>query len=169
MTTCPTCNTYYDVQPQCCATCGFPFLGTEKEKSVFIGQQIVKKGHIADTKKRIKVARIILWIIGGVNTIMALFFILQNNLYRGIEVLLVGLLFIWFGFYTCKKPLISILIPFVLLLLSYTANAIVAPALLLDGLLWKVLSLLGLLIALVSVIKAEKLKKESEFLKAQKL
>lgn len=35
---CPVCKANYENQPQICTKCGFPFKGTEKEKSLFIGQ-----------------------------------------------------------------------------------------------------------------------------------
>lgn len=166
---CPTCKSNYENQPQICTKCGFPFNGTEKEKSLFIGQQILKKGNVNDTKDRIKLARVILWIIGGLN-ILTPFIFYNNNPAREVFIitgLVLGLIFIGFGFLTFKKPFISILIPLIILILFYTIAAIAEPITLFQGIVWKVVFLSGLIYSLISIIQAEKIKKESEYLKEQ--
>jgi hypothetical protein len=160
MVICPTCKTNYDVQPQICAKCGFPFMGTEKEKSIFIGQQIIKKDDLVSAKERIKIARIILCIIGGISIVNGF------SSSSGVAVI-VGLIFIGFCFLTNKKPLISILIPLIVLLLGYTVQTIISLDLLFRGLLWKIVFLTVLVSTLVSIIRAEKIRKKSEFLKEQ--
>jgi len=169
MTNCPTCKTDYEVYPDNCIKCGYPFSGSDKEKATFVGQQILKKGSISDTKDRIKRARTILWIIGAINVLSA--FVLYNNSPLQIVYMItgsiIGLIFIGFGFLTYKKPFISILIPFILLLLFYTINAIINPFTLFQGLIWKVVFISGLTYGLVSIIQAEKIRKESAFLNEQ--
>jgi len=34
MTICPTCKTNYEVEPQICTKIGFPFMRSEKERSI---------------------------------------------------------------------------------------------------------------------------------------
>lgn len=163
---CPTCKTNYETEPETCPKCGFPFSGTEKEKSLFIGQQILKKGKVKDTKDVIKRARIILWVIGGLN-------LLISPIYYGGEPVLViiglitGVLFIGFGLLASVKPFISILIPLILLILAYTTSAIINPDQFYRGILWKFVFVGVLVYALVSILEAEKLKKESSFMKEQ--
>jgi hypothetical protein len=166
---CPTCKTDYESQPENCKKCGFPFSASDKEKSVFIGQQILKKGNVSDTKDRIKRARIILWVIGAIN-IVSPFLFYNNNSLQGLYIIMgvfLGLVFIGFGFLTYKKPFVSILIPLILLVIFYVAAGIVEPITIIQGLIWKVLFLSGLIYGLVSIIKAEKIRKESLFLKEQ--
>lgn len=163
---CPTCKTVYEIQPERCPKCGFPFSGTEKEKSIFIGQQILKKGKVTDTRDRIKRARIILWVIGGINILFPMIF--PDNYPTDLVIIfniIIGFVFIGFGFLTYNKPLISILIPLIILVLFYISNAIIDPSTIVKGLLWKVLILTGLIYGLVSIIEADKIKKESRFLK----
>ena len=62
---CPTCKTEFEAAIDNCDSCGFPFAGTDKEKSVFIGQQIMKKGKISETKKSINQTRIVLFVIAA--------------------------------------------------------------------------------------------------------
>ena len=167
--TCPTCKTEFEIQPEICKKCRFPFTGTEKEKSIFIGQQIFKKGNVSDTTDRIKKARIILWVIGGIN-ILSPFLIYNNDPLQGIYIItgiIIGLIFIGFGFFTYKKPFISILIPLILLLLFYIIDALADPITLIQGITWKVIFLSGLIYGLISIIQSEKIRKESEFLKEQ--
>ena len=138
-------------------------MGTEKEKSVFIGQQIFNKGVVTETKDRIKTARIILWIIGGVSILIAFF-----DPLLGRSMIITGLIFVGFGFLTYKKPLISVLIPLILLLLEYTFQVIIGGlSFLFTGIILKTLILTGLICAVVSIIKAEKTRKKSEYLKEQ--
>ncbi len=165
---CPTCKTNYESKPLICAKCGFPFLGTEKEKAIFIGKQISKKSQISDTQSKIKRARVILWVIGGLMFVSG-FFIKTggSTLTDSIEVvirLVIGLIFIAFGFLTYKKPLISILIPLILLLLNYTIAAIINPYTLMQGFVLKIIFLGSLGYALLGIFQAEKIKKESDFL-----
>ena len=168
---CPNCKSNYEIEPPTCSTCGFPFNGTDNEKSLFIGQQILKKGKISDLTDQIKIARIILWFIGGLNILLS-FLIFNFNPMREIYIFgglfFLGLVFIGFGFLTYKKPFISILIPLIMLLLFYTMGAIAEPNTLFQGILWKFFFLLGLIYSLVSIIQAEKIRKESDYLKEQK-
>lgn len=168
--TCHTCKTKYEVQPEKCKKCGFPFAGTEKEKSLFIGQQILKKGSVSDTTDKIKRARIILWVIGGIN-ILSSFLIYYSTPLQEIYIIpeiIIGLIFIGFGFFSYKKPFISILILLILLLLLYVLNAIVDPITIMQGIIFKTIFLSGLIYGLISIVQAEKIRKESEFLKEQR-
>jgi len=165
MTTCKICKTDYEILPQTCQKCGFPFAGTEKEKTAFSVQQIIKKGHIEESKKHIKIARVILWIIGGFNLVSSFFY--SEDSVTMITAIIIGLIFIGFGFYTYKKPFISILIPLSFLLLVHTIIAIIEPATIFQGLILKIIFLFLLIYALVSVMKTRKMMKESEFLKEQ--
>jgi len=167
--TCPICKTTYEAVPNTCSKCRYPFSATEKEKSVFIGQYFVKSGKISDTKDAIKRARIILWIIGGSNVIIPYikFFINPVFSYDVVIGPTIGLIFIVFGFYSYKKPLISIWIPLVLLLLFYTSDVVVDSANILRGIIWKALYTGVLIYCLISIYQSEKIKKESNFLKDQ--
>lgn len=166
---CPVCKTAFSEQPLNCNTCGFPFSGTEKEKSLFIGQQILKKRTVSDTKDKIKRARIILWIIGGMN-LVAPFVAYANAPAQNVFIvagIILGLIFIGFGFLAYKRPFISILIPLILLVLLHLAAAIADPSTLIKGIILKVLFIGGLVYGLAGIIESEKIRKESEFMQKQ--
>jgi len=168
---CPNCKSNYEIEPPTCSTCGFPFNGTDNEKSLFIAQQILKRGKISDASDQIKKARIILWFIGGFLILVSFLNLIKNpmrEIYIFGVLFFLGLLFIGFGFLTYKKPIISILIPLIMLLLFYTMEEIAEPNTLFQGILVKFFFLFGLLYSLVSVIKAQQIRKESDYLKEQK-
>ena len=167
--TCPVCKTDYPDSPELCGKCGFPFAGTDKEKSSFIGQQILKKGKITDTQDSIKRARIILWVVGTLNILSCFFFNARDPLYLYYVVAgaAIGVIFIGFGFLAYKKPFLSILIPLVLLLAVYLLQIVDDPGTILEGIVWKVIFLSGLSYGLINIIRANKIRKESEFLEGQ--
>lgn len=163
---CPTCSSRYETAPTQCGKCGYPFAGTQQEKSVFIGQQILKKGKVSDTSKRVQRARIILWVIGGLNLLGA--FLLNADPIDTVAGLIVAGVFIGFGFLTYKKPFISMLIPLIILLLNYALAAVDNPITLVQGLLWKFIFIGSLIYGMISVQEADRLKKESKYLNEQK-
>jgi hypothetical protein len=163
---CPTCKIVYELQPDKCDNCGYPFSGTDKDKSHFVAHQVLKKGKISDTRDRIKNARIILFVIAGFNIIVP-FFKYSDTDFGGVLIglsILIGLIFLVFGILAKRKPFISILIPLVLLLVFYLLGFIVEPATLFRGILWKALFIGGLLYGLISIKESEKIKKESNHL-----
>ncbi len=164
--TCPTCKTNYETQPEKCNNCGYPFLGTDKEKSHFVAHQILKKGEISNTKDSIKKSRTILFVIAGFNIIVP-FFRFNNHEYAGFMIgvsIFIGLIFLLFGFLAKKKPFISILIPLILLVSFYFIDALIEPATLIRGIIWKILFISGLVYSLISIKKSDRIRAESTFL-----
>lgn len=167
--TCPNCKTIYETETTTCEKCGYPFNASEKEKSIFISEQIMKKSTVSDAKDSIKTARKILWIIAAVNFIVPFALYLQNyyfTLYLIIGIV-TGLLFIGFGFLTYKEPLAAIIIPLSLLLISYIIQGIINMEMLFQGFVVKAFYLVGLVYGLIGIIQAEKTKKESAYLSEQ--
>lgn len=162
---CPTCHTSYPREPKdSCYHCGYPFHGTEKEKAVFVATKIMNRDRIVDTTKSIKRARYILFALGGINLLLAL---LPGFYYYPVQVILGSLLggiYLVLGYMAKNYPFGSILIALVLLLALYAINAWIEPFSLVRGVLWKVLILSGLIYALVDVIRANRLRKQSEYL-----
>ena len=163
---CPTCKTDYESQPDKCNNCGYPFNGTDKEKSHFVAHQIMKKGKISDTKDSIKRTRTILFVIAGFNIVIP-FFKFANAQYGGLMIamsIFIGLIFLVFGFTAKKKPFISIIIPLILLIIFYVIDAIIEPTTLIRGIVWKILFIGSMIYSLISIIESEKIKRESEHL-----
>jgi hypothetical protein len=163
--TCPNCNSTFDTHVDHCSKCGYPFSGTEKEKSLFIAQQIIKVGHIDDAKESLKTAKTTLFSIGVVNIILT-FFSTTSPIVLAFSII-IGSVFIVFGFIVEKKPFLFLVIPFTLLMVFYIGDALIDPMTLVKGLLWKVMYFTALVYAIVRVKRAEKIKKESQYLGQQ--
>ncbi len=164
---CPGCKTEYENQPEKCNRCGYPFGGSDKEKSHFVAQQIIKKGKLADTKESIGITRAILFVIAGFNIVFPFFNFADVNVQHDNSAcalsIFIGLVFLICGFTVKKDPFISILIPFILLILSYAINAIIEPSTLFNGIIIKLFFIGSMTYSLINIIKSEKIKKESEF------
>lgn len=159
---CPVCSHGVEIPAEKCSSCGYPFSGTEKEKSIFIAHHIMNKEHMVDTGKIIKQARLVLFIIGGLIILTGILTQQANPFSIAISIG-VGSLFIFFGFLTKKEPFISILIPLILLLLNYAGMAVSDPLSIAKGILWKVLFIGVLLYSLINVWKAQKIKRETPY------
>jgi len=77
---------------------------------------------------------------------------------------LLGAIYLVLGYIAKKHPFGSILVALVLLLALYGVNAWIEPFSLLRGIIWKVLILSGLIYALVDIVRANRLRKQSEYL-----
>jgi len=166
---CPVCKSNYDSPQEICKTCNFPFSGTEKEKSIFIGQQILKKGSIDDAKVSIKRARIILFLIGGFQILNGFIFYLQNPALERevIFQLILGLIFIGFGIFVFQNPLVFVSISLGILVSIYLVSAIIDSTTLLKGISWKAVYLFGLIYSLVKILQADKIRKQNKHLNEQ--
>lgn len=163
---CPICKSQYQEKMSACTKCNFPFSASEKEKAIFIGQQLVKKSRISGTKDKIRRARNILWIMSVANFV---FIIISTNSEQVLILsAILSLIFIGFGFLTYKKPFISIFIPLSLLLLSYIVTGIIEPSFLINGIIWRIVFISGLSYALLGIVEANKIKKENAYLMEQK-
>ncbi len=168
---CPICKTEYESLPGKCSHCGYPFAGTDKEKSTFAAQQVLKQGQIDDAKDRIRQAQIVLFLIAAFNFVIP---VLQytNSKIDMLALILscgIGLFFLIFGLLAKREPFMSILIPFILLIVSYILAAFANPATILSGIIWKVFFIGSLSYCLVRIKKAEKVKKESNYLASKNI
>lgn len=160
--TCQNCNSTNEAQAAECYKCGFPFTGTERDKSAFIAQQIMKAGEIDDAKSSIKSAKIILFFIGIVNIVLSLFTV--TDVFTLAFTALVGLAFIIFGLLVEKNPFLFLLLALIFLTLLYLAAAINDAGSLIHGVFWKIGFMTSLVYGMIRVKRAEKLKKESQYL-----
>ena len=165
---CPACRNNCNTEVINCNSCGYPFSATKAEQSNFIGQLILKKSTISESYAKIKRARIALWVVGAYFILFSLYFIYNFSQFP-FEVFLpdifFGLLFIGFGFLTFRLPIISIIIPLILLITYWVITAVYNTNDILSGILFKI-AILGIMFyALVSTIRARKIAKESDFLK----
>jgi hypothetical protein len=144
-----------------CPNCKYPIKGTEKEQSIFIGQQILKKGTIEDANIVRKNASYILLIIGIVNVVSTIFWHLQSRMHMIdlIVGLFVGIVFIFLSRKARKVVYYPFVIGFILLLLIYIINGLVDTKSIIDGIGLKI-AYLGFLIYGFYITHQEKIIKK---------
>lgn len=166
MIQCPVCKSNYEMKPEKCYSCGYPFKASEHERSIFVAHQVLKKGKITDTKDSIKKTQVILFILAAFNIVLP---IIRYNYgtyddFIYIIHLTVGLVFLSCGLFVKKHPFIFILIPFIILVLFYLLSAVINPVSIISGIVWKALFLGSTGYSLISIIRSEKFRKESKHL-----
>lgn len=163
--TCPQCKSIAELNTDICTNCYFPFNGTEKEKAVFIATQIRKKSKVKDAAGGIKAVQVILGAIAFFDLIGFLYLVAKNaSMMEKMFQLTFIVVFSVCAFTIKKYPVISIAIPLSILSLVHLATLILVPELFFNGLIWKLVILIGLVYGLASVIKSKKLMKESAYL-----
>lgn len=159
---CPNCQSDYPETIVTCAKCGYPFAGTDQEKSSFIARQVLKAGEIGDATNSIKNAQSILYTIGIVTCVLGLLRS-EDSLALALN-LFIGVGFIVFGYLVVKRPMQILTFALGLLLTIYILGALIDWTTLLRGIIWKIICISSLTYAIIKYRKAEKIKKESEYL-----
>ena len=165
MTECKICKTEINDDIAVCNICKYPLKGTDKEQASYVAKQVMQKSDVEESIERLKKSRIILFVLGAFYIIVP-FTPLMNTPSSGaltISIVL-GLMFIGFGFLTFKKPKIALIIPLSLTVLYYLILLMINPLLLWTGILWKMIVLMGLGYGYFSVRKSDKILKENEYL-----
>jgi predicted neutral ceramidase superfamily lipid hydrolase len=145
-----------------CPNCKYPLKGTEKEKSLFVGQQILKKDKVSLAKGHRKVTKYILIFLGVINLISLIITWTFNNInpIDNYIPLVLGFVFISLAIYAEKKPLISISVGLGLLLILYISNYLIDPDSLLSGIKFKIMIIGIFIYGLVVNIQAQKIQEE---------
>lgn len=159
---CPSCKTIFIENKETCSKCNFPFNGTEQEKSIHIGQFILKKGVVIDASDYLKKTQNILYSLAGLSVIGLILFILPVNHYTIDIVFNVSIIIvlIFCGFFIKKNPILLTVLPLFLVigvsLLNYLAN----PIILLQDALLKILIIGSLIYSINLQLKASKFKEK---------
>ncbi len=159
---CPNCQSEYPETIVTCTKCGYPFTGTDQEKSSFIARQVLKAGEIGDATNSIKNAQSILYTIGIVTCVLGL--LMSEDIIAMALNLFLGVGFIVLGYLVVKSPMQILALALGLLLAIYILGALIDWTTLLRGIIWKVICISSLTYAIIKYRKAEKIKKESEYL-----
>ncbi|WP_179009170.1 zinc ribbon domain-containing protein [Winogradskyella forsetii] len=137
---CSKCNTAILQENIFCQECGFPENGTEKDVAQFHARNVMKKNEHMDADKKIKSARNVLYVIAGITILAGLFYFFRD---QDIAILvtnvILGIIYLVLGSWTSKKPLIAILLGLFLYLTTIIIAAIVDPATIIRGIIFKIL------------------------------
>jgi hypothetical protein len=160
--TCNYCKSSVTEADDFCPNCKYPLKGTEKEKSIFIGQQVLKKGTISDAKIVRKNASYILLFIGIVNLLVPMirFLISSSYIVEFIIGLIIGVLFIVLSFKARKVVYYPFIIGIIFLLFIYIINGIIQPESIIAGISWKIFYLGGLTYGIYLTYQEKLIKKE---------
>ena len=165
MTECKICKTEINEDLAVCNVCKYPLKGTDKEQAIFVAKQVMQKSDVKESIERLKKSRIILFILGAFYIIVPFTPLMSTpSSVTLIFSIVLGLMFVGFGFLTFKKPKIALLIPLSLTVLYYLILLIINPLYLWTGILWKMIVLMGLGYGYFSVLKSDKILKENEYL-----
>ena len=165
MITCKNCKTEINEDEQICKICKYPVQGTEKEQASFFAKQVMQKSSVKQSIDRLKKSRIILFVLGAFYVIVPFTPLLKTNKsFVMIIMIVLGVIFIGFGFLSFKKPKIALLIPLILIILYYLILLFINPVLLYKGILWKMIIFLGLGYGYLSARKSDKILKENKYL-----
>lgn len=159
---CPACKNDNDIVNDLCEKCEFPFTGSEKEKSIHIGQFIGKRGIIVDSEDSLIRSQNLLYFAAGlyfIGVIINFSFLKQHifSLFFSIGIIFVIALC---GFLLKKAPLVFLSIPLALLLFIYTINYIYDYRTLVQGIIFKILILGSLIYSVYNYKLSEKFKKK---------
>lgn len=159
---CPYCKKEYTGQVDKCPHCGYPITGTKEEQGVFVGQRILMKGDIDESKSSIKRAKVVLIVLACLYACITVRFAI---LFKGLDFyqililcspsILITILFSVCIFLLKKRPVLSLwmsLILYVLLELYSIIN--------LRGILLIAIVIAILIKGLYDVKKAEKAEEE---------
>lgn len=137
---CSLCETSLGDGSVFCSNCGYPERGTEKEKAVYHASKVMKKNKHFDAEKKIKSARNTLYVMGGFFFLYSMFYYFNGNDLAVLTTnLILAISYFVLGYWSIKKPLAALLLGLLLYSTVVIISAIVEPASLISGILWKVL------------------------------
>lgn len=163
---CPNCKEEVSQVEIECTNCSFPLAGTEKEKAIFIGQQIANKSKIGDAQESQSKTQKILYFTGAFQLFNA-FRAYNGNLETSdiVFFIILGSLFIVFGFLSSKKPILFISLALGLILCYYALLYFINPQLIFQGIVWKIVIIAFLIYGIYSAFEEKRLKKMYNYLK----
>lgn len=160
---CTVCYSEYIEEPLICEKCAYPFSGNEREKQEFISSYVGLINTVKDANNALLYSRYILFIIGGINILIALrSLVLNQDDIIAMPQLFISLMMVILGFVSFKEPFFALLLGFLSLILLYGVVFFIEPLRLLHGIFWKILFLSGMIWGLYKVWMVERIKKISE-------
>jgi len=157
---CPSCKNEVSQGIDVCDFCEFPFIGTEKEKSIHIGKFISKKGVIFDANESLNKIQKLLFVIVGI-TLLSLalnFSLLIQDVFVLVLNLAIVLVLSGCAILVKKSPLTFMIIPLTIMLTLYLVNYVQDPRSLGQGILFKCIVIGGLIYAIYLHISSQNFK-----------
>lgn len=144
-----------------CPVCGFPQGGSHTEQMDFM-VMIEKKKKLLDEKRRsVNKARIILYILAGINLVIgtiAGYFLKEDSVIIGS--IIGGIIYLLLAWWSQSQPLPAILSGLIFFIIITVISAIMSPETILRGIIWKVLIIWGFVYGYRGAMESDRLKKE---------
>jgi len=150
---CSHCNESISSEDVFCPNCGYPENGDQKEKDKFEYRIKLRKNVLNDAKKKLKNVKILLWVLAALNLVLGIIFLMEDlTFYDGIGLIISAIVFSACVFWVNKQPLTGILAAFIFWLLLQFSVVFTDPALLLNGIILK-LVFIGIFVKGISSAK----------------
>ncbi|SMG20548.1 hypothetical protein SAMN05661096_01109 [Marivirga sericea] len=138
-TQCSKCKASITAEDVFCSNCGYPENADQEEKDKYEYRIKLKMNVLKDAKKKLKNVKILLWVLAGLHLVVGLAFLSQEiTFYDGIGPIIAAVIFIACVFWVNKQPLVGIMAAFIFWVLLQLSVVLVDPALLLSGIILKI-------------------------------
>ncbi|NVK29290.1 MAG: hypothetical protein HWE14_14650 [Flavobacteriia bacterium] len=171
MTTCPVCKEKRKEDAPICYNCTFPYEGTEKERGAFIGQSINFKSDIEKAKKQMTRARVILTLLTAFQIIQLVSLL---NLYGmdtlnslAVVLFIPPIAFIITVIFLRKHPIQMVTLSLGAYALYLVVLFIADPALIVRGILWRIIIIGSLVVLLFNMLSIMETAKRSNYFMSQ--
>lgn len=137
--TCSNCGSEVDETEKFCSNCGFPEGGDEKEQSRFMFSVKLKQDALKEAKGKLRNVRVMLYVLAGIYVLTGIFWLTRSTGFAdGIASIIAAVVFIGCAILVKKQPLIGVLSAFIFWLVLQLSVVFVDPAMLLNGLILKI-------------------------------
>ncbi|HYF70623.1 MAG TPA: hypothetical protein VD884_20955 [Ohtaekwangia sp.] len=165
---CENCNTPVTSGNKYCSHCSFPAGGDEHEKRSFRLIVSSRKRLLDDAQKKIKSAKITIYILAGIFFVAGIFFwVFQEDVGTLVVYLLMSLIYLILAAWCEKNPFGAILTAFVIYITLQVIAAFVDPVSIVSGIIIKVFIIAALVKGIRSAREAQNYRNELLKLKIQ--
>lgn len=148
-----------------CPACGFPQRGTEADQKRFLIGKKFKAKDQNESGAEIFIARIILFLLGGICLLASYFASRGKNEMIAVGILVLGLVYIGLAIWAGKQPLPALMSGLILYVTILVVSTIIQPESLFQMIIIKGIIISGLIYGVSAVKKYEDRKKELEIVK----
>ena len=136
---CACCNTEYNSTDIHCASCGFPFQGTEQERHQYLVQYISNRNDKEEAQSKIKSSKIVLYLLAAFTIVWSIIsFFNDADIKLIIMNLLLAFLYAGLGYWSNTKPFAAIFTGGLIYLGIIILNAVFEPLTIIQGIIFKV-------------------------------
>ncbi len=160
---CPSCGMFAFNSEIVCSQCNYPLKGTEKDQKDFLFHQDLRSSDLYHLTNELKKARNRLYFIAGIFVFSGFIMYATNQsspdaVTTLILNLIIAIVFVGLGGYCEKRPVLCILTGLVLFAVIVIGNAILDPASIVRGIIFKVAAIVLLINGLTSAREVEKIR-----------